>query len=121
MKLSEKQMAFSHKVGIFLLWIFVHPGWTVTIGEVWRPQRLQRIYYKEGKAKTLYSKHTKKLAIDLNLFKNGRYITNKEKYRPLGEFWEKCLGGRWGGRFDVKKEDYDKKVGWDPFHFEYFK
>ncbi|GAG58633.1 unnamed protein product [marine sediment metagenome] len=51
MKLSEKQMAFSHKVGIFLLWIYTHPGWTVTIGEVLRPQRLQNIYYKEGKNK----------------------------------------------------------------------
>ena len=121
MKLSEKQMAFSHKVGIFILWIYTHPGWTVTIGEVLRPQKLQDIYYKEGKTKTLYSKHTKKLAIDLNLFKDGRYITNKEKYRPLGEFWEKCLEGRWGGRFGVKKKDYDKKVGWDARHFEYFK
>jgi len=70
-----------------------------------------RIYIiKRGKTKTLYSKHTKKLAIDLNLFKDGRYITNKEKYRPLGEFWEKCLDGRWGGRFGISKILYGKKI-----------
>lgn len=48
MKLSEKQMAFSYKLGIFLLWIYSHPGWAVTTDEVYRPQRLQNIYYKEG-------------------------------------------------------------------------
>lgn len=119
MKLSKKQADFARKVGIFLLWIYSHPNWTVTLGEVWRPQRLQRIYYREGKTKTLTSKHTQKLAIDLNLFINGRYITNKKKYRPLGEFWEKCLGGKWGGRFGVKKKDYDTKIGWDSRHYEY--
>ncbi len=121
MKLSEKQMVFSHKLGVFLLWIYTHPGWTVTIAEVLRPQRLQNIYYKEGKTKTRYSKHTKKLAIDLNLFIHGRYVVDKKKYRPLGEFWESCLGGRWGGRFGIEKGDYKKKIGWDSRHFEFLK
>ena len=119
MKLSEKQQDFSRKVGIFLLWIYSHPGWAVTIDEIYRSQRLQDIYYKEGKTKTCYSKHTKKLAMDLNLFKNGRLIVERKKYRPLGEFWEFCLSGRWGGRFGIKKRDHDKKVGWDSRHFEY--
>lgn len=118
MKLSEKQRRFSKKVALLLVWVGTHPGWSVTLGEVWRPLRLQRIYFREGKTKTLSSKHVQKLAVDLNFFINGNYITDKKKYRPLGEFWE-YLGGRWGGRFGVKKKDYDKKVGWDPFHFEY--
>ena len=44
------------------------------------------------------SLHSKRLAIDLMLFKNGVYLTNSEDYRPLGEFWE-SIGGTWGGRF----------------------
>jgi len=44
------------------------------------------------------SLHSKRLAIDLMLFKDGVYLTNSEDYRPLGEFWE-SIGGTWGGRF----------------------
>ena len=39
------------------------------------------------------------LAIDLNLFKNGKYLTSTESHRPLGEYWE-MIGGSWGGRFN---------------------
>jgi len=42
---------------------------------------------------------TKRLAIDLNLFKDGEYLTDTEDHRFLGEFWE-SLGGTWGGRWD---------------------
>jgi hypothetical protein len=45
------------------------------------------------------SLHTKRLAIDLNLFKDGEYLTRTEDHRPLGEFWE-SIGGTWGGRFN---------------------
>lgn len=42
--------------------------------------------------------HEKGLAIDLNLFKDGKYLTSTESHRELGELWE-SLGGTWGGRF----------------------
>ncbi len=118
MKLSEKQQVFARKVGFLLGWIYLHDNWGVTLGEVWRPQEMQKIYYREGKTKTLSSKHTQRLAIDLNLFISGKYIIEPEKYRPLGEFWE-LLGGIWGGRFGVKPNDYDIKMGFDANHFEY--
>lgn len=44
------------------------------------------------------SKHRDRLAIDLNLFLDGEYLSKTEDHRPLGEFWE-SLGGVWGGRF----------------------
>lgn len=48
----------------------------------------------------LLSIHRDRLALDLNLFKDGRYLSDGEAHRPLGEWWEKqhelC---RWGGRF----------------------
>lgn len=44
--------------------------------------------------------HKFKLAGDLDLFKDRKYLTKTEDHRELGEFWEKlhplC---RWGGRF----------------------
>lgn len=48
-----------------------------------------------------FSCHKLKLAIDLNLFKDGKYLSKTEDHRPLGEWWEKqhpmnC----WGGRFE---------------------
>ncbi len=48
------------------------------------------------------SLHYKRLAIDLNLFVNGRYITSGSNpvYVELGEYWESLhVLCRWGGRF----------------------
>lgn len=42
--------------------------------------------------------HYYKLAADLNLFKDGRYLTKTEDHKPFGEYWE-SLGGAWGGHF----------------------
>lgn len=43
--------------------------------------------------------HYKRLAIDLNLFINGKYQITTEAHRPLGEYWE-SIGGSWGGYFE---------------------
>ena len=40
-----------------------------------------------------------RLALDLNLFLDGAFLTTTEGHRPLGEFWE-SIGGSWGGRFN---------------------
>jgi len=42
--------------------------------------------------------HRKRLAFDINLFRDGKYLTETEDHRPLGEFW-KSIGGSWGGNF----------------------
>lgn len=42
--------------------------------------------------------HYKRLAIDLNLFLDGKYLTSTDDHLPLGKFWE-SIGGTWGGRF----------------------
>jgi len=121
MRLSEKQAIFTCMVAEFLTAICacrVRKGITVTLGEVHRTAYQQRRYVETGKSKTHLSKHLLKLAIDLNLFINGKYITDPEKYRFLGELWEE-IGGAWGGRFGVREKDYSVKVGWDAGHFEY--
>ena len=45
------------------------------------------------------SNHLNRLAIDLNLFKNGRFLTETDDHEPLGIYWE-SIGGTWGGRFN---------------------
>ena len=45
------------------------------------------------------SKHHRKLAIDLNLFHRGKYVTDGTVHQGLGEWWE-SQGGIWGGRFE---------------------
>lgn len=47
-----------------------------------------------------YSAHKLKLAIDLNLMKNGRLITTTKGHEELGKWWEnQNVLCRWGGRF----------------------
>jgi hypothetical protein len=43
--------------------------------------------------------HYQRLAIDLNLFKNGEYLTSTSDHKPLGVFW-KSIGGSWGGNWN---------------------
>lgn len=47
------------------------------------------------------SAHKVRLAIDLNLFRDGEFLEQTADHQPLGEYWESlhplC---RWGGRFD---------------------
>ena len=45
--------------------------------------------------------HYKRLAIDLNLFIDGKYQKSSEAHLPLGVYWEK-IGGTWGGRFNKR-------------------
>ncbi|HBG46387.1 MAG TPA: hypothetical protein DDW94_05285 [Deltaproteobacteria bacterium] len=118
MELSEKQRRFPQLVAELIRFAY-DSGFELTFGEAYRTEEQQRVYVREGRSKTMASRHRDRLAIDFNLFKDGDYITNGEAYRALGEKWE-ALGGNWGGRFGVRACDYDVKTGWDANHFEYW-
>jgi hypothetical protein len=77
-------------------------GHAITLGEAYRSPEESARLAKAGKG-IVSSLHTQRLAVDLNLFKNGVYQTSSEAYRELGEWWEgqstteiQCY---WGGRF----------------------
>ncbi len=76
-------------------------GFEVTLGDAYRDARAfgklgQRIAY--GNA---FSCHKLRLAIDLNLYRGGVYLTSTEDHRVLGEWWEKqAPDACWGGRFE---------------------
>lgn len=74
-------------------------GYELTLGDAYRDPRTHGeigIFKVYGKA---FSNHKRRLAIDLNLFKDGKYLGATEDHRPLGEFW-KSIGGSWGGDFN---------------------
>ena len=100
MKLSEKQRRFTKMVGELIVWAFEN-DLELTLGEVYRPQRMAEIYAMEGIG-IKGSKHCSRLAIDVNLFISGKYMTKTKDYRTLGEKWKE-LGGIWGG--DFKRKD----------------
>jgi hypothetical protein len=125
--MKEKQFKFCQMLGEFLVWLY-QQGYQCQIGDAWRstdklklPDSNTQMSYQElllynGKTKVKYGKHNDRLAVDLIISKDGNILTD-EKYRPIGEKWE-SMGGIWGGRFGVKKEEYSNKIGWDANHFE---
>ena len=102
MTLRQKQSAFVRLVAR-LIQEAERQGFELTFGETWRsPEEAARhAIAGTGIAQSL---HTSRLAIDLNLFRNGRYLPSTEAHRPLGEWWEMqstaaytcCWGGRFG-------------------------
>jgi len=85
--LSSKQQKFTRMVGLLIAFA-TQRGYGLTFGDAWA-----NAGHKKG------SFHYKRLAIDLNLFKDGEYLYKTVDHLPLGEFWE-SIGGTWGGRFN---------------------
>lgn len=73
-------------------------GYEMTIGDGYRDPRLHGALGVKIGYGAANSCHKLRLAIDLNLFRDGKYLTATDDYRMLGEFWE-SIGGTWGGRF----------------------
>lgn len=75
-------------------------GFEVTFGDAYRDPRAfgsPGIFMSYGHPK---SAHKYRLAIDLNLFKNGTFLDSTEAHAELGTWWESQHPlARWGGRF----------------------
>ena len=75
-------------------------GYELTIGDGFRDPRVFGLPGEAVGYGARWSCHKLRLAIDLNLFRDGVYLTRTEDHRPLGEFWEslhpEC---KWGGNF----------------------
>ena len=93
MTLGQKQREFTRQVGRLLGQAYAM-GFEVTLGDA------HRSVEEATRLKKPNSNHTRSLAIDLNLFKKGVYLTGTEDHRPLGIWWEAQNPlARWGGRF----------------------
>jgi hypothetical protein len=131
--LLNKQFQFSKMIGEFIVWLYSQ-GYTCQLGDAWRSTdklyvptgkegfedddkySYQELLFYNKKTKLTYGKHNDRLAVDLIIYKDDTALKNEE-LRPIGEKWE-AMGGRWGGRFGVPKEEYNAKIGWDAGHFE---
>ena len=96
MTLSEKQQLFTVMIADLIHWAQAH-GYRLTFGEADRTPEQAALNARTGKG-IRNSLHTRRLAVDFNLFINGEYQTDSRAYTPLGEYWE-SIGGTWGGRF----------------------
>ena len=88
MSLRKKQSRFAYLVALLIQYAYAK-GYELTLGDA---------YAKSGHI--LGSYHYKRCALDVNLFKDGKYLEKTEDHKFLGEFWESldpmCT---WGGRF----------------------
>ena len=117
MTLGEKQELFLLNAAKLILWAF-NGGYHIRGGELLRTAEQQQIYLKMGRSKTMNSRHLDKLAIDLNLIKNGSLSNNSEDYKPLSEYWMSLHPYNvWGSDWNRNHQYTDEKF-LDPYHFE---
>lgn len=89
MSTSKRQQLFASLLPRLIDYIY-EQGYACTLGDAFRDDRVPY-----GHANSL---HRKRLAIDLNLFKDGKYLQETEDHAPFGEYW--CSlhpDNRWGG------------------------
>ena len=96
--LGQKQRRFTRLVGLLIEYAYAH-GYELSFGEAWRTPEQAALNAKTGKG-IANSLHIDRLAVDFNLFRNGKWLSASEDHKPLGEYWESlapdCV---WGGRF----------------------
>jgi hypothetical protein len=98
MTLLETQFLFS-KLSVQLLARILATGYQFTYGQTSRDPRVAALYADEGIG-IKHSLHSDRLAIDVNLYKDGQYLTLTSDHKQFGDFWKGlhplC---RWGGDF----------------------
>lgn len=99
LRLLQRQFLFTRLVPQLLGRAHVL-GYEVTFGEAYRTPAQAEANARAGTG-IRNSLHVERLAIDLNLFKDGKYLTGSAAHEPLGVYWESldelcCWGGRFG-------------------------
>jgi len=102
MSLRSKQSTFVFNISKLIQRAY-SLGYELTFGEALRSQAQADLNAASG-AGISNSLHLQKLAIDLNLFKDGKYLSASADHAELGAYW-KTLDpeNRWGG--DFRKPD----------------
>lgn len=95
--LGDKQRVFTRMVADLILFAYDN-GYELTLGDAYRDPRVHGSVGQKKSYSSSNSLHKSRLAIDLNLFKDGKFLSSTEDHSLLGEYWE-SIGGTWGGRF----------------------
>ena len=78
-------------------------GFEIRGGDLFRDPRAHEKMGVKGPYGSTNSKHKLKCAIDLNIFKDGKFIRTTKGHKELGEWWEEQhLLCQWGGNFGKK-------------------
>lgn len=113
MTLGQAQREFAKTVGEFLVWIHTVPTYGVTFGDAYRTPAQAAANAATGKGIS-NSLHTKRLAIDLNLFIGDQYQNDSRAYKLLGTKWKTmhplC---RWGGDFVTNPDGNHFSFEWE--------
>jgi hypothetical protein len=108
MSILDLQKLFSVHLAI-LIQKAISLGYEVTMAECLRSLDTAELYAKEGKGIS-NSLHCERLAVDINLFKDGQFLQTKEGYREMGEFWKSLSSidapHFWGGDFQRPDSDH---------------
>lgn len=97
MTLGSMQRKFTLMIAQLIVFAYSR-GYELSFGDAYRDPR---VFGELGQTKgygRANSLHKLRLAVDLNLFKDGKFLQSTDDHKELGEFWE-SLGGTWGGRF----------------------
>lgn len=98
MSVVSKQARFTVCIADLIIWADSR-GYQLTFGEAYRPRELAELYAAQGRG-IANSNHTRRLAVDFNVFKDGVYLTDGADFADLGAYWESLDPNcRWGGRF----------------------
>lgn len=99
--MGQKQRIFSRLI-VELIEEAYRLGYEISLSEAYRTPQQAEWNAKKGKG-IKNSLHTKRLAIDLNLFKGGKWLQSTKAHAPLGKYWESLSGPgytcHWGGHF----------------------
>lgn len=110
--LGQRQRRFLPLVAKLIDFAYAQ-GYELTAGELYRTAEQAKINAQSG-AGISNSLHTQRLAVDLQLFKDGLYLTDSEAYRPLGEFWKTLdPDAAWGGDFTTRKDGNHFSLAWN--------
>lgn len=113
--LREKQSRFAMEASRLIQQAF-QLGFEVTLGEAWRTPEQAQLNAQKGIGIT-NSLHIERLAIDLNLFKDGMLITDDEGHRDLGAWWiSQSQDHYWGGNFKPRPDPDHYSISPDGGH-----
>lgn len=112
MSLSRAQQEFMRDVALLITYIN-DIGYECTGGDLYRDPRSHGKMHEKGVYGRAKSAHKQRLAIDLNLFKDGVYLRDSRAHEPMGEYWKGLHpDNRWGGDFSSPDGNHYSREYW---------
>jgi hypothetical protein len=101
--LGQKQRIFTLNVARLIVWTY-NEGYTLSFAEAYRTPEQAALNARKGSG-IARSLHMVRLAVDLNLFKDGKWLNKSEDFAPLGAMWKRLHPlNRWGGDFKSRPD-----------------